>query len=86
MRCLRAQLEKSFRWLHPRVQAFGIVSEKSAPWWDVVGIDFAAEVAQDLYDDITVGDTTAPDQALVGAAMARNLGAELGDDIVIRFR
>ena len=84
---LRAQLEKKFSLVAlPRVQAFGIVSrEERSIGGMLLGIDFAAEVAQlDLYDDITAGAIpTAPDQALVGAAMARNLGAELGDDIVI---
>ena len=84
---LRAQLEKEFSLVAlPRVQAFGIVSrEERSIGGMLLGIDFAAEVAQlDLYDDITAGAIpTAPDQALVGAAMARNLGAELGDDIVI---
>ena len=84
---LRAQLEKKFSLVAlPRVQAFGIVSrEERSIGGILLGIDFAAEVAQlDLYDDITAGAIpTAPDQALVGAAMARNLGAELGDDIVI---
>ena len=84
---LRAQLEKEFSLVAlPRVQASGIVSrEERSIGGMLLGIDFAAEVAQlDLYDDITAGAIpTAPDQALVGAAMARNLGAELGDDIVI---
>ncbi len=70
----------------PRVQAFGIVSkDERSIGGMLMGIDFAAEAAQlDLFDNITAGAVpTQPDQALVGAAMARNLGAELGDDIVI---
>ena len=84
---LRAQLETEFPLVAlPRVQAFGIVSrEERSIGGMLLGIDFAAEAAQlDLFDDITAGAIpTAPDQALIGAAMARNLGAELGDDIVI---
>ena len=70
----------------PRVQAFGIVSkDERSIGGMLMGIDFAAEAAQlDLFDNISAGAVpTQPDQALVGAAMARNLGAELGDDIVI---
>ncbi len=84
---LRAQLETKFPLVAlPRVQAFGIVSrEERSIGGMLLGIDFAAEAAQlDLFDDITAGAIpTAPGQALIGAAMARNLGAELGDDIVI---
>lgn len=84
---LRAQLETEFPLVAlPRVQAFGIVSrDERSIGGMLLGIDFAAEAAQlDLFDDITAGAIpTAPDQALIGAAMARNLGAELGDDIVI---
>ena len=84
---LRAQLETEFPLVAlPRVQAFGIVSrDERSIGGMLLGIDFAAEAAQlDLFDDVTAGAIpTAPDQALIGAAMARNLGAELGDDIVI---
>lgn len=70
----------------PRVQAFGIVSkDERSIGGMLMGVDFAAEAAQlDLFDNISAGAVpTQPDEALVGAAMARNLGAELGDDIVI---
>jgi ABC-type lipoprotein release transport system permease subunit len=84
---LRERLQSEFPLLAlPRVQAFGIVSkDERSIGGMLLGIDFATEVAQlDLFDDITAGAVpTAPDQALIGAAMARNLGAGLGDDIVI---
>ena len=70
----------------PRVQAFGIVSkDERSIGGMLMGVDFAAEAAQlDLFENISAGAVpTQPDEALVGAAMARNLGAELGDDIVI---
>ena len=70
----------------PRVQAFGIVSkDERSIGGMLMGVDFALEAAQlDLFDNISAGAVpTQPDEALVGAAMARNLGVELGDDIVI---
>jgi ABC-type lipoprotein release transport system permease subunit len=79
---LRERLQSEFPLLAlPRVQAFGIVSkDERSIGGMLLGIDFATEVAQlDLFDDITAGAVpTAPDQALIGAAMARNLGAGLG--------
>lgn len=84
---LREQIQNRFPLVAlPRVQAFGIVSKEERSIGGVLlGVDFAAEAAQlDLFDNISAGIVpTQPGQALVGAAMARNLGAELGDDIVI---
>jgi ABC-type transport system, involved in lipoprotein release, permease component len=84
---LRSQLQKQFALTAlPRVQAFGIVSkDERSIGGMLVGIDFAAEAAElDLFKKITAGVLpTAPDQALVGAAMARNLDARIGDEIVI---
>ena len=84
---LREQLQNRFPLVAlPRVQAFGIVSkDERSIGGMLVGVDFMAEAAQlDLFKKITEGALpSSPDQALVGAAMARNLGAELGDDIVI---
>ena len=84
---LRAQLQTQFPLVAlPRVQAFGIVSkDERSIGGMLVGIDVDSEVAElDLFDNITAGGVpNEPDQALIGAAMARNLGAELGDDIVI---
>ena len=84
---LRSQLQEQFALTAlPRVQAFGIVSrDERSIGGMLVGIDFAAEAAElDLFKKITAGVLpTAPDQALVGAAMARNLDARIGDEIVI---
>ena len=84
---LRERLQNEFPLLAlPRVQAFGIVSkDERSIGGMLMGVDFAAETAQlDLYDDIIAGVVpNQPDQALIGAAMARNLGVQLGDDLVI---
>ena len=84
---LREQLQNRFPLVAlPRVQAFGIVSkDERSIGGMLVGVDFMAEAAQlDLFKKITAGALPrSPGEALVGAAMARNLGAELGDDIVI---
>ena len=70
----------------PRVQAFGVVSkgEKSLGGM-ILGVDFAAERQQlDVYNNVIAGQIPAAlDQALIGAAMARNIGAALGDEIVV---
>ena len=70
----------------PRVQAFAVVSmgEKSLGGM-VVGVDFEAEQQHlDIYDNVIDGDTpTQADQALIGASMARNLGAAVGDELVV---
>jgi len=84
---LREQLQNRFALVAlPRVQAFGVVSkDERSIGGMLVGVDFMAEAAQlDLFKKISAGGLPrGPDQALVGAAMARNLGADLGDDIVI---
>ena len=70
----------------PRVQAFAVVSkgEKSLGGM-VLGVDFEAEQQRlDIYDNVIEG--TLPiqtDQALIGASMARNLGAVVGDELVV---
>lgn len=70
----------------PRVQAFAVVSmgEKSLGGM-VVGVDFATEQKHlDIYDNVVKGNVpTQADQALIGASMARNLGAAVGDEIVV---
>lgn len=70
----------------PRVQAFAVVSmgEKSLGGM-VVGVDFEAEQQHlDIYENVIDGDTpTQADQALIGASMARNLGAVVGDELVV---
>ena len=70
----------------PRVQAFAVVSmgEKSLGGM-VVGVDFEAEQQHlDIFDNVIEGDTpTQADQALIGASMARNLGAAVGDELVV---
>ena len=70
----------------PRVQAFAVVSmgEKSLGGM-VVGVDFATEQKHlDIYDNVVEGNVpTQADQALIGTSMARNLGAAVGDEIVV---
>ena len=70
----------------PRVQAFAVVSmgEKSLGGM-VVGVDFATEQKHlDIYDNVVEGNVpTQADQALIGASMARNLGAAVGHEIVV---
>lgn len=70
----------------PRVQAFAVVSkgEKSLGGM-VLGVDFEAEQQRlEIYDNVIEGTVpTQPDQALIGASMARNLGAVVGDELVV---
>ncbi len=70
----------------PRVQAFAVVSkgEKSLGGM-VLGVDFEAEQQRlDIYDNVIEGTLpTQTDQALIGASMARNLGAVVGDELVV---
>ena len=70
----------------PRVQAFAVVSkgEKSLGGM-VLGVDFEAEQQRlDIYDNVIEGAVpTQTDQALIGASMARNLGAVVGDELVV---
>ncbi len=72
--------------IFPRIQAFGVVSkgEKSLGGM-VLGVDFAAETQHlDIYDSVVAGAVPiGPDEALIGAAMARNLGAGIGDELVV---
>ena len=70
----------------PRVQAFAVVSmgEKSLGGM-VMGVDFAAETRfLDIYDNVIEGQIPrASDEALIGSSMARNLGARVGDELVV---
>ena len=70
----------------PRVQAFAVVSmgEKSLGGM-VVGVDFATEQKHlDIYSNVIDGTVpTQTDQALIGASMSRNLGAVVGDELVV---
>jgi putative ABC transport system permease protein len=70
----------------PRVQAFAVVSmEEKSLGGMVVGVDFEAEQQHlDIYDNVIEGDVPSQtDQALIGASMARNLGAAVGDELVV---
>ena len=70
----------------PRVQAFAVVSkgEKSMGGM-VLGVDFEAEQQRlEIYNNVIEGTVpTQTDQALIGASMARNLGAVVGDELVV---
>ena len=70
----------------PRVQAFAVVSmgEKSLGGM-VMGVDFAAETRfLDIYDNVIAGQIPrASDEALIGSSMARNLGAKVGDELIV---
>ena len=70
----------------PRVRAFALVSmgEKSLGGM-VMGVDFAAETRfLDIYDNVIEGQIPrASDEALIGSSMARNLGARVGDELVV---
>ena len=70
----------------PRVQAFAVVSmEEKSLGGMVVGVDFEAEQQHlDVYDNVIEGGIPfQADQALIGASMARNLGAAVGDELVV---
>ena len=70
----------------PRVRAFAVVSmgEKSLGGM-VMGVDFAAETRfLDIYDNVIEGQLpSASDEALIGSSMARNLGARVGDELIV---
>ena len=70
----------------PRVQAFAVVSmEEKSLGGMVVGVDFDAERQHlDIYDNVIEGDVPRQaDQAMIGVSMARNLGAAVGDELVV---
>ena len=70
----------------PRVQAFAVVSkEEKSLGGMVLGVDFTAEQQRlDIYSNVIEGTVpTQTDQALIGASMARNLGAVVGDELVV---
>ena len=70
----------------PRVQAFAVVSmgEKSLGGM-VMGVDFAVETRfLDIYDNVIEGQIpSASDEALIGSSLARNLGARVGDELIL---
>ena len=70
----------------PRVQAFAVVSmgEKSLGGM-VMGVDFAVETQfLDIYDNVVEGQIpSASDEALIGSSLARNLGARVGDELIV---
>lgn len=51
----------------------------------VIGVDFSAERNYlDVYENVVAGKVPAePGQALIGSAMARNLGAQIGDELIV---
>ena len=51
----------------------------------VIGLDFSAERNYlDVYENVVAGKVpTEPGQALIGSAMARNLGAQIGDELIV---
>ena len=51
----------------------------------VIGVDFSAERNYlDVYENVVAGKVpTEPGQALIGSAMARNLGAQIGDELIL---
>jgi ABC-type lipoprotein release transport system permease subunit len=51
----------------------------------VIGVDFSAERNYlDVYDNVVAGKVPAePGQALIGSAMARNLDARVGDELIV---
>ncbi|MDG1703276.1 MAG: FtsX-like permease family protein [Pseudomonadales bacterium] len=51
----------------------------------VIGVDFSAERSYlDVYENVVAGKVpTEPGQALIGSAMARNLGAQIGDELIV---
>jgi ABC-type lipoprotein release transport system permease subunit len=51
----------------------------------VIGVDFSAERNYlDVYENVVAGKVpTEPGQALIGSAMARNLGAQIGDELIV---
>ena len=70
----------------PRVQAFAVVSmgEKSLGGM-IMGVDFAVETQfLDIYDNVLEGQIPGrSDEALIGASLARNLGARVGDELIV---
>ena len=70
----------------PRVQAFGIVSMGERSYAGMIlGMDFATEkAAMDLLNSISSGEVPSrSDQGVIGAALARNLGVGLNDEVVV---
>ena len=51
----------------------------------VIGVNFSAERNYlDVYENVVAGKVpTEPGQALIGSAMARNLGAQIGDELIV---
>ena len=69
-----------------RAQAFALVSVGERSFGGmVVGVDFAAEQEiVSFFDSLVLGNyPSASDEVLIGAVMARNLGADVGDEVVM---
>jgi len=69
-----------------RAQAFALVSVGERSFGGmVVGVDFAAErEIVSFYDSLSKGSYPASsNEVMIGAVMARNLGASVGDEIVV---
>ena len=70
----------------PRAQAFALASVGERSFGAaVVGVDFDAErQVVNFFDRVTEGALpVAEDEVLVGETMARNLGATVGDEMVL---
>ncbi len=70
----------------PRVQSFVLASVGERSYGGLIlGVDFAAEQrALNFFDRLTSGTLPVDEnEVLVGEAMARNLGAKLGDEFVV---
>ena len=70
----------------PRAQAFALASVGERSFGAlIVGVDFAAEQeVVNFFDGLQEGRLPqAPDEVVVGRAMARNLGAGIGDEVVL---
>lgn len=82
----RALLQVPGLQVAPRVQVFALASVDQRSFGAaVVGVDFAAEQGLvSFFDRVTQGGLpVAENEVLVGEAMARNLGAKLGDELVL---
>jgi len=69
----------------PRAQVFALASVGERSYGAaVVGVDFAAEAeVVTFFERLQSGTLPAADEVLIGAAMARNLGAAIGDELVL---
>ncbi|MEM7097785.1 MAG: FtsX-like permease family protein [Pseudomonadota bacterium] len=70
----------------PRAQAFALVSVGERSFGGLtVGVDFAAEKqVVNFFRNVNQGELpSSADEVLIGATLARNLGAQLGDELVV---